>query len=613
MGAAPKRDAVPGAAAGYRAAREAFGRGDLAAAITGLRELIKKSPEHAGALNLLGIISMQGGRAAEAEALFARAVAAQPAEAGYHNSHAGALHALGRSEEALAAFGRALAINPDYSGAHLNLGGLLVQMGRAAEALPHFERLCMLRPEDAALHFQRAELLCGLRRFGPAITACQRVLELQPQYPDARFCLGNALWGNKQAEAALAEYSAVIAADPGAAGAWANRSVVQIDLGRPDDALADIEQALQLKPGNPDFHNLHGNALQEMHRFTEAITAYQRARQLQPGHVGAAINEAVCLLLTGDFARGWPCYESRWQGSQALGAPALGAPRWNGKRVKGSLLVWAEQGMGDQIHQLGIAGEGLELADRYCVAVHQRLHALATRSLPGIRVITTQEAAREACDFHAPLYSLGGVLRRSWNDFPRRQAYLLADPARIARLREKIDTGTKLLCGLSWRSSAPVYGPLKSVALPQLSALLGLDGWTFVDLQYGDTAVERASSGAGGAGLRHLEGIDLRDDLEEVAALISCMDVVVTVSNTTAHLSGALGIPTLLLLPWSAGRLWYWHEDREDSPWYPSLRLFRQQSAGRWDEAVEAVGVALAGLRSGAMAAGRAAPLRPPL
>jgi tetratricopeptide (TPR) repeat protein len=586
MGAAPADSPAPEPAAQYRVASEAYARGDFAAAIAALRALIRRAPDHAEALNLLGIIGMQGGRAAEAEALFARAVAARPGEPGFHNSHAGALHALGRGEEALAAFGRALALDPDYAGARLNLGRLLEGMGRIEEALPHYERLCALRPEDADAHFLRGGLLYALRRYEPAVQAFQRVLALRPAYPGARLCLGNALWGAKRAEAALAEYDAVIAADADAAGARANRSVVLIDLGRPAEALADIERALALKPGNPDFHNLHGNALHALNRHREARAAYGRALALFPEHRNARFNTGLCHLVECEFAAGWRDYEARWQTGLNLGRIDSALPEWDGAPTRTPVLVWGEQGIGDQILQLSVAEDVARLAPNAVFALMPRLLPLARRSYPALRFIGLDQCGRAGCGAQKAFWSAAALVRRGLHDFPgARAAYLCADPARVAALRSRIAGDGRPVIGLSWQSRAVLHSRLKSMPLATLQPLLADARWCFADLQYGDTAADRAAV-QDIAAVRRLDDIDPINDIDGLAALAGACDAVVTISNVTAHLAGALGVPTLLLLPWSTGRQWYWHDAREDSPWYPRLAILRQSAPLRWDDVV---------------------------
>lgn len=592
----PEADAVADL---YAKAREAFRAGDPAGAEPLLRRVLALQPEHAGALQLLGIACMRRGRAAEGEALFARALALQPDDPNLVNSHAGALQALGRHDGALAGFARALEIAPGFAGAHANRARLLGQLGRHAEALPHLEQLVTLRPDDADACWLYAQALHDLGRHAEAVVAFDRVLALRPDAPGARFARGNACWHAGRLDEALADYAAVIAADAQAAGAFANRSVVLIALGRPADALADIERAVALKPENAEYCNLHGNALHALNRHDEAVVAYERALALDPAHAQAGFNISMCRFAQGDLARAWPQYESRWKTGMNLGCIELPQPLWDGGAVRGRLLLWAEQGIGDQIMQLGLVESALERAGGDVVfAAMPRLLPLLRRSHPGLRVIALADAAREPCVAQSPLWSAARHLRRGAADFPAgRRAYLRADPGRRASLRARTGEGDGLRVGLSWHSRSRLFSSLKSMPLAALEPLLGMPSLRFIDLQYGDTARERGGLLARlGVGLQRFEDIDPVNDIDGLAALVAACDVVVTISNVTAHLAGALGVPALLMLPWSSGRQWYWRGGGEDCPWYPPLRLIRQSQPLRWDDVVARVADAVSAM-----------------
>jgi ADP-heptose:LPS heptosyltransferase len=186
-------------------------------------------------------------------------------------------------------------------------------------------------------------------------------------------------------------------------------------------------------------------------------------------------------------------------------------------------------------------------------------------------------------DAHSPMGGLGLHLRKSWADFPRREeGYLRADPELAAKLRQRIATGGRKLVGLSWRSLHREWGANKTAKLSDFEAILRWPNARFVDLQYGDTNEERAALRETGIELAHLDDIDNTNDIDGLAALITACDAVVSVSNTTAHLAGALGKPVWLLVPYGQGRLWYWFKERKDSPWYPHMRVYRQVNGQSW-------------------------------
>ncbi len=542
--------------------RRALALGSLrreAGAIAALDRLIALRPGHGDAHFNRGNLLRLSGRIEEALLSFDRAVAARPEMAEAHCNRANALLALKQWPDALAGVDRALAIKPDFALAHCLRGDVLVAMERYDEALASVERALELKPDLAEAHNNRAVSLRRLGRNVEAVDSYDRALALRPNY----------------------------------AGAHANRAVSLLELERAAEALPAVERAIAIDGGNADYHNIRGNILQDLHRHREALEAYSQVQRLQPGHAEGEWNESVCRLLLGDFEGGWPLFESRWRCGQMLAELRPVQPRWDGHRADGLLMVWGEQGVGDQIHQLGMI-DGVLGRKELVVAVSEKLLPLVARSLPGTPVISLRAAERQPCAVQMPLGSLGALFRKSWAGFPKRRSYLQADAARVAEFRKRLRKDGRRLIGLSWHSIAPKVGAAKSLKLAMLETLLRRPDLCFVDLQYGDTTTERrAVREHFGVEVARIDGLDLFNDLDGMAALVAACDAVVTISNTTAHLAGALGVDTQLMLPRGVARHWYWHEGRDDSPWYPSMRIHRQLRAGDWQPVLAAVTAAL--------------------
>jgi tetratricopeptide (TPR) repeat protein len=570
-------------------------QGQTEAALPHFDRAIKLMPDFVEALFQRGLVLVKLGRETEALDSFDRTLKVRPGHADTHLNRGNLLRKAGKIEQALISFERAIAANPGYAEAHCNRGNTLHAMKFLPDSLASLDRAIALKPDMALAHCSRGGVLADMGRTQEAIDAFDRGIGLQPDLAEAHANRGLALRGIGRLHEAMAAFDRAIALRPDFPGAHANRAVTLTDVGRYDEALAALDRALAIDPERADFYNIRGNILQGVNRHDDALREYAKARQLKPDFGEAEWNESVCRLLYGDFDKGWPLFESRWRNGQALGDLKLAQPLWNGRPVQGGLLVWGEQGIGDQIHHLGMIDALGGLASQVIVAVNERLLPLVSRSFPAMRVIPLNAAVRENCAMQTPAGSLGLHLRRSTDDFPlKRKAYLRADPARVAKMKKTIAAGRRLLCGLSWRSAAPKVGTAKSIALRDLAPLLELEDMRFVDLQYGDTAVERqAVQAATGVEVRHVDAVDNRQDLDGLAALISACDVVVTISNTTAHLAGALGIPTLLMLPTGVARHWYWHEGRVDSPWYPSMKIFRQRAVADWGGVFAEVGEAL--------------------
>jgi hypothetical protein len=252
-------------------------------------------------------------------------------------------------------------------------------------------------------------------------------------------------------------------------------------------------------------------------------------------------------------------------------------------------LVWGEQGLGDQILHAGMVPEVIERATSVVLEVEPRLIALFARSFPGVEVAALAPELHDGpLAAHTPLGALGQHLRPSWDAFPRReQGYLVADPDRAASLRERLTRDGHTAIGLFWRSVAPLIGRSKSAELIDFAPLLRLPDCRFVDLQYGDTLADRRFvTRELGIRVERLDDIDNTNDIDGLAALIAACDTIVTVSNTTAHLAGALGRPTWVLVPSGNARIWYWFKERPQSPWYPHVHLVRQRRAQPWADLI---------------------------
>ena len=568
------------------------------------RHIVEKDPSHAEALLWLGVIALQKGDPAAAADLTGRAVTLDPGNATAHTQAGNALRAMSRPEAALASYDRALALKSDYPEALVNRGAVLRDLKRPEEALASFERALALRPAFPEALYNRGNALRDLKRPEEALASYDRALASRPAFAEALANRGSALHDLTRYEEALASHERALALKPALAETLFNRGNTLRELGRSEEALASYDRALTLDPRHVDALNNRGNVLLDLKRYGDAAESFARTLAIAPDHAAAHFNLGACSLLLGDFERGWTAYESRWQYERA--APAgrhFAQPRWSGEYLDGVLLVWAEQGLGDQILFLSMLGDLAKHARALIVAVDARLVPLVRRSFPQVKAVPLDSSTPGlACDAQVPLGSIGRYLRRTWADFPENgsAAYLVADGRRSRELRSRISGGGEVICGLSWISRSGLSGRFKSMTLRELGPVLGMAGTRCVDLQYGDTREERgALEAAARERFVHIEEIDNREDIDGLAALIGSCDVVVTVSNTTAHLAGALGAPVFLMLPYSRGRLWYWHEDRDDSPWYSSVRLFRQTAGRDWSGVIERVTRALAQRFSG--------------
>lgn len=354
--------------------------------------------------------------------------------------------------------------------------------------------------------------------------------------------------------------------------------------------------ALALRPKYAEAHYNLACVLQAQGRLDEALAGYSRAVELQPDYAQARFGQALAQLLDGDYGSGWPNYEARWQ-SIDHDTPMLPYPQpfWTGQKLEtGRLLLWGEQGIGDEIMFVGLIPDALRAGNRILLDCDPRLKPLFARSFPEIEVVSGVDAIENAASAaeagiaaHLPTGSLPRLFRGSESAFSAAKSpYLIADPVDRARFRNRYgDSGP--LIGLAWRTNNKQTGRKRSMDLSLLAPLFALPGLRWISLQYGDFDALEEQAAAANAPLLIDRAVDQLATIDLFAAQVAAMDQVVTIDNSTAHLAGALGLPVCLLLPFAAD--WRWLEKREDSPWYPTLRLFRQPSPGDWRSVVEKV------------------------
>lgn len=473
--------------------------------------------------------------------------------------HPGALHMRGVVElqrghfdGALAWIDRALETMPDWFEALNHRGIACHQLGRLDDALTAFDRAIRARPDAAQVHHNRAHALAESGSPEAALPGFDTALRLKPDYLEAHFCRANALQA----------------------------------LGRPEEALDAYDQVLRLQPNHVAALNNQGIAWQNIGDDDRALASFERALIAQPGYASACYNLGLQCLRRGRFVEGWAGYAHRWN-SEGFRSARLTTtrPPWDPDKPCRRVLIWAEQGIGDQILFSQCLSLALERIDSFMVAVDERLLPLFRRAWPMIDFRAFGTPIHESdFDTHLPMADWVARCIRSQDDVMRLPyPYLKADAARSQSLREHLGPDGRKIIGISWRSNHPRHGRAKSMPLQDLAPLLRQPDARFVNLQYGDVQEEiSAASEALGVTVTQVANVDLFHDLEGLAALIEVCDRVVTTSNSTAHFAGATGKPTALLLPIGSGRLWYWHDQDGPSLWYPSIHRMGQKRRGEW-------------------------------
>ena len=605
--------------------------GELAKAEPLYKDVLRAAPKHFDALHMLGIVHLQTGRSEEALRLIKKAVAVNPKDPVALNNQGNTqrtlrryrdaiasydlamslkpdydeafknkgdvLQILGRHDEALISYSKALRINPNHAELHNNSGVSLFALGRYAEAVEAYNKAAALNPRYAPAFSNRADALRMLGRYDEALESFRQALVLAPVLVEALANYGNTLREMRRYDEALVQYDKVLAIDPQHIKTLNNRGAVLRDTLRFPEALESLDKALTLKPDYTEALINRGTVLHEYGRDDEAVASFDKALALDPDYAEGHWNKALALLTQGKLAEGWPEFEWRWK-SGGFRFPPRGftQPTWRGEDLAGGmLLVWGEQGIGDEVLYGGMAADLAERGLALTWEADKRLMPLIARSYPKIRAVARSTppgpaTVDPAIKAQISTASLGQYLRRDGADFPKaRTRYLKADEARTAGYRARLlgEQATRLI-GVSWISQNPDFGVYKTTALPAWAPIWQAAGPNvrFVDLQYGDTTTERA---AVALDLAHLDDLDVFHDIDGLAALIAACDLVITVSNTTAHLAGALGVPVWVMVSSGSGKLWYWGGETNSSPWYPTMRLFRQRPKEDWGATIASI------------------------
>jgi tetratricopeptide (TPR) repeat protein len=598
--------------------------GKLAEAEALYRDVLQRDPENDSALHLLGLVASQTNHPEVAVTLIQRAVAVNPRVAGYHNNLGNAMRAAGRMDDAIDAYRKSISIDPTFALAHYNLGdGLLARgaTGDLEEAVAANLKAIALKPDYAHAY---NNLSIAHRRQGKhdeAIAACRQAIAINPNYCEAFISLGNAMKEQGNLDDAIAAYRQCLRFNPNSPDALNNFGIATAAKGETDEAISLYRRAIELRP---DFAKAYDNlgsalaaqsrleeaidayrqalylehdfaealsnmglALSGLCRFTDAIAAFDRAIELSPDFAEAHINRAMALLVLGDCERGWPEYQWRVQARllSSNPSPRIAETQWKGEALQGrTIFLHAEQGLGDTIQFLRYVPLVIERGGRVILGCQRELERLLL-DLPGIQRVVTPDQPLPDFDLHCPLASLPLAFNTRLNSIPASVPYLNPSTDLIEAWRMRLGPRDgRLRVGIAWAGNPQFKADrTRSMHLSQLAPLAELKNISFFSLQKGAPASQRG-----------MDMIDLGPDLHDfvdTAAVMSLLDLIISTDTSVPHLAGALGRSVWVMLQYSPD--WRWLLDREDSPWYPTMRLFRQKSLGDWSGVVARVAEAL--------------------
>ncbi len=608
--------------------------GDLPRAIESFREALALSPESVEVLTNLGVALADAGEREAAIASFRQAIKLKPHFADAHFTLGNTLRQGGDLSGAEQSYRRAVAFRPDYAEAQYNLGLVLEQTGDLAGAEERYRKAVAVRPGAADAHHALASLLQRQHRLEDAIETYLQALRLGPDRVETYYDLGTALQAQGQRPAAIECYCQALTRRPEFTDALVNLGALLHSEGRFQEARQVLGQALALNGGLVEAHVNLGNTLLELDDYAGAVAAYRAAIALDPDHAEAHSNLgnvqhdlgetdasllahrralalkpalaeahwnfALTLLSQGHLAEGWDEHEWRWR---KAGFPSkrltLALPHWEGQPIEGRrIIVWAEQGVGDEIMFASCLPDLVALGAKVVLACTPKLRTLFHRSFAGVEVVEDAEVASGVvhieADYQLAIGSLPRMLRRSREDFPAKAGYLVPDADRVAHWQERLaPLGPGLKVGISWRSGLMTTERRKFYTrLTEWRPILATAGVHFINLQYDECEAELTeAASAVGCVIHQPRGLDLFNDLDEVAALEAALDLVIAPDSAVGELAASVGTEVWRL---DAGIDWSTLGGKE-RPWQTSMRLFSKRPGGEWAPVIAELASALAG------------------
>ena len=584
--------------------------------------ILSEDPQHFDALHLSGVLKHQQGRGVEGLRRVAAALCSKPGAADALMSHGVILDALKRHDEALLSFDSLLTRSTDDPALHYNRGNALKSLGRYDEALKSYQRALELAPDLAVAHHNMGNAYAEIDRNGEALACYDHVLELALSRAGVVSAVGAALSNDdgfaaldrafavdpdivsvlsnrgkillrlKRFDEAVASFNRSLALNQSQPDALCFRGDAFAELGRHDAAFSDYQRALQIAPDSPDAHLKRGNAFVALNLLDQALQSYMAVQRLQPDNADAHFNEALTRLCLGDYREGWRKYECRWDRKEfAAERPTYPRPLWRGEGcIEGkTILLASEQGFGDTVQFVRYAPLIAALGAKVLLGVRPPLAALM-KSVPGVDGVFTGGETLPHFDLYCPLLSVPLAFGTELATIPSRVPYIRASTDRVAIWRPRLPDNGRLRVGICWSGTgAHLNNRRRSIPLDCFAQLLAVTGIDFVSLQKDVTAADAALLRKHGV---LALGQDF-DDFTDTAAVVAMLDLVISVDTSVAHVAGAMAKATAVLLPFSPD--FRWLLGRTDSPWYPTMRLFRQTTIGDWNDPLERLRTELEG------------------
>ena len=514
-----------------------------------------------------------------------------------YSNRGNVLNKLKRYEEALQSYDKAVQIDRFLIDVYLNRGVTLKELKRYSESLSDYEKVISMKFDSFEAYSRKGTVLDKIGLHEHALKSLNKALEINKNFAEGYLNRGNLFHGLNKYKEAIDDYDRAIFLNPAYAEAHSNRGNALNEIAKYDEALISLDKSIDLDFENEIAYYNRGVVLRNLKLYDAALVDYSKAIYINYDYPEAQWNKSLILLLTQKFEEGWDLYkEWRWktkiQFSKKL---ETDIPHWDGradsKQLK--LLLWAEQGIGDEVFYFGMLKNFFDIDASVTVAADTRLHDLFKRSKPDVEFIDSKQTVHLAdkmkFDFQAPIGDIGhlcSVAKSLEHQLPK--PFLIANNQKCIDFKSKNPFHSeKFVCGVSWKSTNKDIGTIKSLNLIDLSPLLSIQNVEFVSLQYGSTADEiELVEKSIGRKIHTIGDLDIFNDIDGLTSLISNCDCVVTTSNITAHLTGAIGKKGMVLMPYSKGKIWYWHSGEGQSLWYPSLELVSQSQMNDWTDPI---------------------------
>ncbi|MGN6727344.1 MAG: tetratricopeptide repeat protein [Tepidisphaeraceae bacterium] len=562
-------------------------------AIQRFSTVIERDADRPEAIRHLAQAYGDSGRWEEAEKAWLRYLERCPRSADGFRSLGSLLKRMDKSPEAAKAYEQAIEIDSDKPSYHVDLGLVLVQAKRQEEAKNAFLRALQIDADFYDAHINLGMLLQEMRQSNTSLMHLRKAVELRPDDPSGQNNLGVVLSEQGKLDEAIECYTKLLERVPTFALAWNNLGNALRSSRRHEEAFASLQKALELKPDYTEAYNNLGIICTQMERFPDALAAFDRALFLRPDYPEAHANRGLVYLLLGDFQRGWSDYEWRWQGKNGLKRRKYAGKPWDGSPLAGKrILLYFEQGLGDTFQFIRYARELKARGATVIFECQRNTREILSRT-PGIDELVVRGEKPPACHFYAPVLGLPGLCQTDLQNLPRRIPYIFTDPAIAWEWKQRLAKMPGLKVGIVWQGNPEHKGDKnRSIPLTTFEPLAKVPGVTLVSLQK-NFGVEQIAGLQGRFSLTDFGGISENcDGFIRTAAIIASLDLVISADTSVAHLAGAMGVPVWVALQTSPD--WRWLLEREDTPWYPTMRLFRQQEPGNWEEVFARITNALA-------------------